>query len=90
MSPLLNCISKAFDRRMGLRRRMLAHLGLAPTQAEAPEMYDDLRATLLACSGCAHPDICEYWLDKAHDGSPLFCEARLAFARLNAAQKETA
>lgn len=88
MSLTLQSISTAFDRRMELRRRMLRHLDISPSQDAAPDLFDDLRKTLLACSCCPHPDICEHWLDKEMSGAPLFCEARAAFGRLDAERAE--
>ncbi len=85
MSNLLEHVSYDFDRRMTARRGMMAHLGLCPDEAEALEVREELRATLLACGRCDGPGRCLAWQKTARPGMPPACCAREAFARLDAA-----
>jgi hypothetical protein len=82
---LLDHITDDFQRRLAVRRRMLGHLGLDFTDDEARCLRDDLRQTLLACARCGNPDICEGWVSQNRPGMPMFCRARDAFLRLEAA-----
>lgn len=85
MSGLLEHVNYDFDRRMTARRGMMAHLGLCPDEAEASEIREELRATLLACGRCDAPGRCLAWQKTARPGMPPACCAREAFARLEVA-----
>ncbi len=85
MSGLMQHISKDFEKRMTVRRGMLAHLGLAFTDEDAARLRPDIRETLIACSCCANPDTCRGWVRQKRPGTPMFCRARDAFLRLEAA-----
>jgi hypothetical protein len=85
MSGLLDHIGQDFTRRIDLRRRMMSHLGLSPTDSQAAALRDDIRSTLLACSRCADPAVCEAWMRQERPGTPIFCRGREAFLRLEAA-----
>lgn len=93
MSGLLAHITEGFDRRMALRRRMIAHLALVPrdltggggTGVETAAVQLALRDTLRACSACRDPAACQSWLDHGQSGLPLFCPGRGAFVNLSAA-----
>lgn len=85
MSGLLDALSRDISRRMALRRRMMVHLGLEPTDGECAAHRDDIRETLLACSRCADPAVCEGWIAQNRAGVPAFCRARESFLRLEAA-----
>jgi hypothetical protein len=81
-------VSYDFDRRMEARRGIMAHLDLVPTEDEATGLFEELRATLLACSRCTAPDHCLSWQKTACAGMPPRCPAREAFARLEAARDQ--
>ena len=83
MSTLLRHVTFDFDRRMAARRGMMAHLNIAPTEGEARELVEEIRATLLTCGRCGAPGRCLEWQKTAHAGMPPLCGAREAFARLN-------
>lgn len=83
MSTLLQHVTFDFDRRMAARRGMMAHLGIAPTEVEAPELVKEIRATLVTCGQCDTPGRCLEWQKAARAGMPPLCGAREAFARLN-------
>jgi hypothetical protein len=83
VSTLLEHVAFDFDRRMAARRGMMAHLGIAPTEAEAPELIREIRETLLTCGRCDAPGRCLEWQKTARAGMPPQCSAREAFARLN-------
>jgi hypothetical protein len=87
VSGLLNHLSEDFSRRMEVRRGMLAHLGLSFTDDEATELRGDLRRTLLCCASCGNPDVCRGWVTQNQLGTPMFCQAREAFARLDHATR---
>lgn len=86
MAGLLEHVNYDFDRRMTARRGMMAHLGLCPDEAEASEIREELRATLLACGRCdaprALPGLAE---DRVPRNATPACCAREAFARLEVA-----
>ena len=79
MSGLLDNVRRKFDARMVAHERMLQHLGLAPTEDDAPALFDTLRATLLACGSCHCPQSCVEWQELGHDGPPLWCHKRGTF-----------
>lgn len=85
MSTLLKHITDDFDHRMALRRRMLTHLDISFTDDDAQTLRSDIRETLLACSNCPNPHLCESWLDDKTPGLPMFCKGREALQRLEAA-----
>lgn len=85
VSGLLDHVTHDFDSRMQARRGMMAQMGLRPSAEEAPRLYDELRATLLACGRCAAPEDCIARQRTAAAGAPPACRARDAFARLKAA-----
>jgi hypothetical protein len=85
MSGLLNTISEDFSRRIAVRRQMMAHLGLAPTDSQCIEHRTPLRDTLVACTRCPEPEVCAAWVAQGRPGSPVFCRARETFLRLEAA-----
>lgn len=82
MGELTERLLDGHDRRMDLRRRMMAHLGLDPSEEEAPALFAPLRQTLLICTRCTNPDACAAWLALGHPGAPVFCRARGAFEAL--------
>lgn len=85
MSGLLDTLSQDFSYRIEIRRKMMAHLGLHPTDREAEEFRDDLRATLLSCARCPHTSQCERWMGESRPGTPAFCPGRDSFLRLERA-----
>ena len=85
MSGLLDSLSRDFSHRIEVRRKMMAHLGLHPTDSEAVALREDLRETLLTCTRCPHPDVCEGWIGQDRPGVHVFCRARDSFLRLEAA-----
>lgn len=89
MSGLLDTLSRDFSHRLGVRRKMMAHLGLQPTDSDAVALREDLRETLLTCTRCPHPEVCEGWIAQNRPGTPVFCRGRDSFLRLEAALLET-
>lgn len=85
MSSLLTHLTDDFHSRMEARRGMLAHLGLEFTDREAETLRPDIRETLLSCARCGNPEICRGWISQKRPGTPMFCRARDAFLRLEAA-----
>jgi hypothetical protein len=85
MSGLLDSMSEDFTRRIAIRRRMMAHLGLFPTDRDCTTLRPELRETLIACARCPNPDVCDGWIDQNRPGTPVFCRARETFLRLEAA-----
>jgi hypothetical protein len=85
MSGLLNSMSEDFSRRIAVRRGMMAHLGLCPTDGECLTHRAAIRETLIACTRCPNPEICEGWVAQNRPGTPMFCRARETFLRLEAA-----
>lgn len=88
MSGLLQHISDDFHGRMQVRRRMFGHLGLEFTDDESAVLRSDIRETLLSCASCGNPDVCRGWVSQNRPGMPVFCRARDAFLRLEAALHE--
>jgi hypothetical protein len=82
VSTLLGHVEADFSRRIAIRRRMFAHLGVDLNADRAEEFQDQNRETLLACARCAHSDPCERWLDAGCAGVPMFCKARAEFMEL--------
>jgi hypothetical protein len=78
-------MSEDFSRRLRVRRKMMAHLGLCPTDAQCAEHRADLRETLLTCARCADPAVCEAWVAQDRPGTPMFCRSREMFLRLESA-----
>lgn len=85
MSGLLDQMRLTFETRMAAHDAMLAHLGLAPTEDDAPLVYDALRATLLACGSCQCPKACMEWQNSGIDGPPPWCHKRGTFLELQEA-----
>ena len=85
MSGLLNGMSEDFSRRIAIRRGMMAHLGLFPTDSDCLTHRAAIRDTLIACTRCPNPDICEAWVAGSRPGTPMFCRARETFLRLEVA-----
>jgi len=82
MSGLLNTISEDFSRRIAVRRQMMGHLGLSPTDSQCLEHRAPLRDTLIACTRCPEPEVCAAWVAQNRPGTPVFCRARETFLRL--------
>lgn len=82
MSGLLQHLSDDFDRRIAVRRHMIAHLGIVLTDDDVAGNQADVRTTLLCCARCSNPEICEGWIRQNRAGTPMFCGARDAFLRL--------
>lgn len=82
MSDVMDRILDEWDRRMAVRRKMLAHLGVDIDDAAAPLDPADIRATLCACTKCRGPETCEGWIAQNRPGMPAFCGARTAFENL--------
>ena len=85
MSGLLDAMSRDFSRRIEVRRKMMDHLGLCPTDTQVAAQRDDIRRTLIACAHCSNPEVCEGWVAQDRPGTPMFCRARDAFLRLEIA-----
>lgn len=85
MSGLLDGISEDFSRRIEVRRRMMAHLHLAPTDSQCAEHRAALRETLISCTRCPDPEVCAAWIAQNRPGTPMFCRARETFLRLEVA-----
>jgi hypothetical protein len=85
MSGLLNSMSNDFSRRIAVRRGMMAHLGLFPSDRDCETHRTAIRDTLIACTRCPNPEICEAWVAQNRPGTPMFCRAREPFLRLEIA-----
>jgi len=90
MSGLLDSISTDFSRRIEVRRKMMGHLGLHPSDAQCVEHRAALRETLVSCTRCADPDVCCAWVAQNRPGAPMFCRARESFLRLEIALAQPA
>lgn len=88
MSDLLKSMSREFDARMALRRKMLAHLEIDLSEAATLANQDDVRATMIGCSCCRANEECQLWLLWRRPGTPDPCVASDAFLRLQAASEE--
>lgn len=88
MSDLLDTLSRDFSHRIEIRRKMMAHLGLYPTDTEAEALRHDLRDTLVSCARCPHTCQCERWMEEGRAGTPAFCLGHDSFRRLGAALAE--
>jgi hypothetical protein len=84
MKTPLEGAARVFNRRLALRRRMLAHLHLDPSEEDAPRLVEDLRDTLLGCMRCSDPEACARWIDANCPRTPPYCRAQGAFLRLEA------
>jgi len=82
MSDVMDRIEGAWGRRMAVRRRMLAHLGVDIEDMTVPLEPADIRATLCACTRCRRPEVCEGWIAQKRPGVPAFCGARTSFESL--------
>ncbi|MFP7672619.1 DUF6455 family protein [Marivita sp. S0852] len=85
MSDLLDNMRETFDARLSAHERMLTHLSLAPTEEEAPLVFHELRATLLACGSCKCPGYCVDWQKQGQEGPPPWCHNRNSFLELETA-----
>jgi hypothetical protein len=85
MSGLLNSMSRDFSRRIAVRRGMMAHLGLHPSDSDCETHRTAIRDTLIACTRCPNPEVCEAWIAQNRPGTPMFCRARETFLRLEVA-----
>jgi hypothetical protein len=85
MSGLLDGLSKDFTRRLTIHRHMLTHLNLHPTDRDCAIHRAPLRDTLIACSRCPNPEVCDGWIAQKRPGLPLFCQARESFLHLEQA-----
>ena len=72
----------AFETRLKAHEGMLRHLKIAPTEEEAPDLFDDLRSTLLACGQCACPKTCLEWQAEGKAGTPPWCHKGGTFVLL--------
>jgi hypothetical protein len=75
-------MSKDFSHRIAVRRGMMAHLGIFPSDSDCTTHREALRTTLRACTRCPNPDVCESWVACDRPGLPLFCRARETFLHL--------
>ena len=82
MSGFLDDVRVTFASRMAAHEGMLHHLGLAPTEDDAPHLFHELRATLLACGSCRCPKTCLEWQMSGDPGSPPWCHQSGAFKDL--------
>jgi hypothetical protein len=85
VSQIFDNMHNAFALRMTAHEGMLAHLGLNPTENDAPHLFSELRTTLLACGSCHCPKTCLEWQDTNGDGPPPWCHRRRTFLDLVAA-----
>jgi hypothetical protein len=85
MSGLLDSVSKDFSHRIAVRRGMMAHLGIFPSDSDCRTHRAALRTTLVACTRCPNPALCESWVARHQPGLPLFCHARETFLHLEQA-----
>jgi hypothetical protein len=71
----------AFEKRMMLRRRMLAISGVSLPKGDLCDaLYAANRKNIIDCYECPHDEECEIWLNghqTRHD-PPKFCNARLS------------
>ena len=88
MAGLLKDVSRDYDERMALRRRMLAHLDIELSEEATLEHRVDLRATLVGCAHCRGKEECELWLKWCRPGVPDTCLAGDAFLRLKAVSEQ--
>lgn len=76
MSGALNNLLEHFKARQALRHAMFAHLGVDIPDEKAQIVFEELRATMLACNRCCAPDTCRRWMTQGHRGIPDFCCAK--------------
>ena len=88
MSEVMDSILDGWDRRMAVRRGMLAHLGVDIADEAALLETADIRATLCACAHCQRPEVCAGWVAQNRAGLPAFCGARAAFENLAEASRQ--
>ena len=84
MSDLLKNMSREFDARMALRRKMLAHLEIDLSEAATLANQEDVRATMIGCSCCRAHEECQLWLLWRRAGTPDACVASDPLLRLQA------
>ncbi|WP_439522225.1 hypothetical protein [Marivita sp.] len=85
MSDYIDSMRSTFAARMSAHEGILALLGLAPSEDDAPHIYTELRGTLLACGKCYCPKSCLEWQSSGPDGPPPWCHQRQVFFDLAAA-----
>jgi hypothetical protein len=71
-----------FETRMNAHEGMLAHLGLNPSEQDAPLLLTELKATMGACGACHCPKTCLDWQTLGEDGPPAWCHRRGTFLSL--------
>lgn len=86
MKNLIDRCIRRYDHQARLMARMVAKLGLDPTQAYDHSMGIARQGTLAArCFACAHATQCAAWLDgKPGPDRHAFCPNAEAFDRLRA------
>ncbi|PIV78551.1 MAG: hypothetical protein COW54_08845 [Rhodobacteraceae bacterium CG17_big_fil_post_rev_8_21_14_2_50_63_15] len=73
--------------------RMASSLGVDLEQKimEAQMQFAALGDMVLACTGCANPEVCEHWLaqhrSEAAETAPDYCRNADIFARLKAGKR---
>ena len=82
MSDYLDCMRGDFEARMSAHEGMLAHLGLNPSEEDAPLLLNELKATMGACGACHCPKTCLDWQTYGDDGPPPWCHRRRTFLSL--------
>ena len=82
MSAYFDDVRCKFDARMTAHEGMLQHLGLAPSEEDAPLLFDALKATLMACGTCHCPKTCMEWQSDGDAGPPPWCHKRGTFLNL--------
>lgn len=85
MSDFIDAMRYNFEARLRAHEGMLAHLGLHPTEAEAPLLFHELKATLGACGACHCPKTCLDWQGRNDPGPPPWCHRRRSFLALSEA-----
>lgn len=83
-------LSKDFDARMTLRRKMLKHLNITLSEDATLQNREDIRATMIGCSCCRTQEDCSLWLVWRRLGTPDGCIASDSFLRLQAVSEHEA
>lgn len=82
MSAYSDTLRRDFEVRMSAHEGMLAHLGLNPSEDDAPFLLTELKATMGACGACHCPKTCLEWQEQGHAGPPPWCHRRKSFLSL--------
>jgi len=80
----------AFEKRMTLRRRMLAKSGVSlPTGTLCDALEAANRKNIIDCYECLHDVECEIWLNgqQTKRDPPKFCNARLSIFQMRTLTK---